>query len=59
MIMENKIQMYVAQPSDKQLGMYEVAKYSETDSNYIPIKGEIYLTKKAAEERAHELNKEE
>ena len=57
--MGNKIQMYVAQPSDKQLGMYEVAKYSVTDSNYIPIKGEIYLTKKAAEERAHELNKEE
>jgi len=57
--MSNKIQLYVSQPSDTQLGMYEVAKYSEEDSNYIPIKGEIYPTKAAADGRANELNKEE
>lgn len=57
--MSNKIQLYVSQPSDTHLGMYEVAKYSEKDSNYIPIKGEIYPTKEVAEERANELNKEE
>lgn len=57
--MKNKIQLYVSQPSDTLSGKYEVAKYSEKDSNYIPIKGEIYPTKETAEERAHELNKEE
>ncbi|MBP8687802.1 MAG: hypothetical protein KBH76_09425 [Prevotella sp.] len=51
--------MYISQPSDTQLGMYEVAKYSEENSNYIPIKGEIYLTKAVADGRANELNKEE
>lgn len=48
-----------SQPSDTLSGKYEVAKYSEKDSNYIPIKGEIYPTKETTEERAHELNKEE
>ena len=59
MITSNKIQMYISQPSDTQLGMYEVAKYSEKDNNYIPITGEIYPTKSAADRRANELNKEE
>ncbi len=59
MITSNKIQMYISQPSDTQLGMYEVAKYSEENSNYIPIKGETYLTKAVADGRANELNKEE
>jgi hypothetical protein len=59
MIMSNKIQLYVSQPSELQLGKYEVAKYSGKESNYIPIKGEVYLTKEQAEERACELNKEE
>lgn len=57
--MKNKIQLYVSQPSDTQFGMYEVAKNSAKDNNYIPLKEEIYPTEKAAKERAHELNKEE
>ncbi len=54
-----EIQLYVSQPSDIYSGMYEVAKYSEKERNYIPMDGEIYPTAAAAEERAHELNEEE
>lgn len=54
----NDFQPYVAQPSEKNLGMYEVAKYSEKERNYIPIKGEVYLTQEQAAGRAHELNME-
>ena len=54
--MDKVIQIYVSQPSDKHLGMYEVAKKVAND--YIPLKGEIYLSRGEAENRAHELNEE-
>lgn len=52
-----KIQKFISQPSDSNLGKYEVAKYSEKDNNYIPIKGELYLVEEQAKDRAKELNK--
>lgn len=52
-----KLQEYVSQPSDRNYGKYEVAKYSEKDNNYIPIKGELYLVEEEAKDRADELNR--
>ena len=54
--MSKIIQVYIYQPSEKHHGMYEVAKKVADD--YIPLKGEIYLSRGEAESRAHELNEE-
>lgn len=54
--MEN-LQRFVSQPSYEKNG-WEVARFYEKQQNYIPLKGEIYPTKKQAQERAAELNKE-
>ena len=54
--MSKVIQIYVSQPSEKYRGMYEVAK--KVADGYIPLKGEIYLSRGEAENRAHELNEE-
>lgn len=51
-------QIFVSQPSDKHRGMYEIAKFSEKDDNYIPLRGEIYFTEDEAKQRAHELNEQ-
>lgn len=56
--MDKVIQMYVSQPSDKYLGRYEVAKFSKEANNYIPLKGELYMSKSEAKSRAHKLNTE-
>ena len=51
------LQIFVSQPSDNEFG-WEVARYSEAQQNYIPVKGEIYPTEKQAKERAAELNQQ-
>lgn len=56
--MSKVIQIFVSQPSDKKLGMYEVAKFSKEANDYIPLKGELYISKGEAESRAHKLNEE-
>lgn len=56
--MSKVIQIFVSQPSDKKLGMYEVAKFSKEANDYIPLKGELYISRGEAENRAYELNKE-
>lgn len=52
-----KLIKIVSQPSYRNCGKYEVAKYSEKDNNYLPIKGELYLIEEQAKDRAKELNK--
>lgn len=52
-----KLKNFVSQASYSNLGKYEVAKYSEKDNNYIPIRGELYLVEEQAKDRAKELNK--
>lgn len=54
--MAEKLQTYVSQPSEDMAG-WEVAKFCDELSNYVPIKGEFYLTEELAKERASELNK--
>lgn len=54
--MSKVIQIFVSQPSDKKLGMYEVAKFSKEANDYIPLKGELYISRGEAENRAYELN---
>lgn len=56
--MSKAIQIFISQPSDKYLGMYEVAKFSKEANDYIPLKGELYISKGEAESRAHKLNEE-
>lgn len=48
---------YTVQPSDTQLGYYEVVKFSVEQNSYIPLKGEVYQTESAARDRAEELNR--
>lgn len=54
--MAEKLQTYVSQPSEDMTG-WEVAKFCDELSNYVPIKGEFYVTEELAKERASELNK--
>lgn len=54
--MNNMIQRYISQPSDKHIGWFEVAKFSPKEQCYIPLKGEVFQIEADAKARAHELN---
>lgn len=51
-----KQQVFVVQPNED--GMYEIAKWNEQKDQYIPLRGEKYLTFEDAKSRERELNKE-
>ena len=54
-----KIQIYVSQPTESGCEMtYCVAKLNHQGTDYIPLKGEVYLTEEQAKERAAELNRD-
>lgn len=52
------MKIFVSQPTEEgHIFPYCVARLSPKGTNYIPLRGEEYRTKKDADERAAELNR--
>lgn len=50
------MQIFVCQPIID--GKYEVAKWNETEEQYVPLPNEVYSLETEAQQRAQQLNKE-
>lgn len=55
----NKKKKYVSQPSENNLGYYEIAKYSDKDSDYVSLSEKQRCTEEYAKQLAQELNEED
>lgn len=52
------MQKFVCQPTESGFPPYCVAVFDPRRKEYIPLKGELFMTEEEAKQRAHELNEE-